>query len=168
MFRDSQTLTYFFRYPDQRCLALYMQEALRFRAHILQPPIKPDPTQRIMTFFRVLPSDRGTERTLNTVSHPDSRPMRIRGTSPHHTRPQQLNHLRPFIRPTNFMEFFLVLFSQSRMLGEMGQILFVRAFHILYLLCSCIVPFIFMHCIFYRRPFGSPTFYGHHCTQQSL
>ena len=30
LFRDSQTLTEFFRYPDQRCLAPSMQEALRF------------------------------------------------------------------------------------------------------------------------------------------
>jgi hypothetical protein len=44
LFRGSQTLADFFRYPDQRCLALYMQEALKFRTHILQPPIRPDPT----------------------------------------------------------------------------------------------------------------------------
>jgi len=44
LFKDSRTLAEFFRYPDQRCLALYMQEALSFQAHILQPPIRPKPT----------------------------------------------------------------------------------------------------------------------------
>ena len=55
LFRDSQTLASFFKYPDERFLALYMQEALRFHAHILQPPIRPNPTQSITTCFRVLP-----------------------------------------------------------------------------------------------------------------
>ena len=89
LFRDSRTLAEFFRYPDQRCLALYMQEALRFRVHILQPPIIPDPTQRIMTFFRVIPSDRGTKRSIDNSAYPDSRSVRIHGTSSYHTRSQQ-------------------------------------------------------------------------------
>ena len=42
LFRGLQTLAAFFRYTDQRCLALYIQEALRFRAQLFQPP--PDQT----------------------------------------------------------------------------------------------------------------------------
>jgi hypothetical protein len=97
LFRGSQTLADFFRYPDQRCLALYMQEALRFRTHILQPPIRPDPTQRITTFFRVLPSDRGTKRPSDISTYPDPRSMRIRGTSPRPTRSQQQIVSDPFL-----------------------------------------------------------------------
>jgi hypothetical protein len=67
-------------------LALYMQEALRFRTHILHPPIRPNPTQRITTFFRVLPSDRGTNRPLDINTYPDPRSVRICGTSPRPTR----------------------------------------------------------------------------------
>jgi hypothetical protein len=35
LFRGIQTLSGFFRYSDQRCLTLYMQEDLSLRAHIL-------------------------------------------------------------------------------------------------------------------------------------
>jgi hypothetical protein len=55
LFRGIQTLIGFFRYFDQRCLALYMQEALRLRAHNLQPPTRLDSTQRITSFFTMLP-----------------------------------------------------------------------------------------------------------------
>ena len=94
LFRDYRTLAQFFRYPNQRCLALYMQEALRFRAHILQPPIRPDPTQRITTFFKLLPLDRGTKRSIHTSTYPDSRLVRIRGTSPCYTRSHQQFRLK--------------------------------------------------------------------------
>jgi hypothetical protein len=87
LFRGAQTLTGFFSYPDQRCLALYIQEALRFRAHTLQPPTRPDPIRRITSFFTVLPSGRGTKRQTDTSTTPDSRSVRTRGT---------------FLRPTRF------------------------------------------------------------------
>lgn len=88
LFKDSQTLIDFFKYPDQRCLALYMQEVLRFQAHILLCPIKPDPTHRITTFFKVLPLDKGTKRRIDTSTYPRSKSVRIRGTEPCHTRSQ--------------------------------------------------------------------------------
>lgn len=184
-----------------------MQEALRFWAHILQPPNRPDPTTRITTFFKILASNRGTKGMIDTISYPDYRPVRICGTSPaaldlssetvldsslgDKLGPPDLNnaqtpldnelvdnpHLPLALHQANkIFGKFSVFFIQPRMLGEMGLILrpispwifSVRTFHTWYLLSSCIIPFIFMHCIFYRRPFGSPAFYGHHCTQQSL
>jgi hypothetical protein len=101
LFRESQILTGFFKYLDQRCLALYIQEALRFRVHTLQPPIRPDSTQRIITFFTVLPLGRGTKR-LTDISidpNPKSDP---RGPAPIHkistTEPYHIlcNRIRPY------------------------------------------------------------------------
>jgi hypothetical protein len=94
LFRESQTLTGFFRYLDQRCLALYIQEALRFRAHTLQPPIRPDSTQRITSFFTVLPSGRGTKRPTDISTDPDPRSVRIYEALPHSMRSQHHNHIR--------------------------------------------------------------------------
>ena len=62
LFRGPQTLATFFRDTDQRCLTLNVQEVLRFRAQVLQPPTRPDTTQQITTFFSMLPSSRGTKR----------------------------------------------------------------------------------------------------------
>ena len=89
LFKGSQTLADFFRYPDQRCLALYLQEALRFRAHILQLPTRPDTTQKITTFFSVLPLAKGTKRPTDMDTEPVPRSMRIRGTASRPTRSQQ-------------------------------------------------------------------------------
>jgi hypothetical protein len=94
LFRGTQTLTGFFRYLDQRCLALYIQEALRLRAHTLQPPTRPDPIRRITSFFPVLPSGRGTKRQTDTSAAPDSRSVRTRGTFPRPTRFQRHGQTR--------------------------------------------------------------------------
>jgi hypothetical protein len=89
LFRGIQTLSSFFRYSDQRCLSLYMQEALRLRGHILQPPPRPNPTQQITSFFMVLPSARGTKRQTDSNIASDSRSVRTRGTIPPPQRPQR-------------------------------------------------------------------------------
>ena len=44
LFRSPETLASFFRYTDPRCLALYIQETLGLRAHILHPPTRTDTT----------------------------------------------------------------------------------------------------------------------------
>jgi hypothetical protein len=97
LFKGTQTLTGFFKYPDQRCLALYRQEAFRLRAHTLQPPTRLDPIQRI-TSFTVLPSGRGTKRQTDTNAALDSRSMRIRETFPFPTRFQRHDQTRSLPR----------------------------------------------------------------------
>lgn len=47
-----------------RCLALYLGEVLSLRSHILQPTIALDTTERIASFFLVVPVDRGTKRQI--------------------------------------------------------------------------------------------------------
>ena len=99
LFRGTQTLAAFFKYIDQRCLALYVQKALKFRAQVLQPPTRPNTTQRIMTFFSVLPPSRGTKRYTNLDIDPVSISVKICGSRP--TRSQrQLCTRPPFERHT--------------------------------------------------------------------
>jgi hypothetical protein len=94
LFRESQTLTSFLRYPDHRCLSLYIQEALKFRAHTLQPPIRLDSTQRITSFFTLLPSGMGTKRPTDISTDPNPRSVRIREAMPRSIRSQHHNHIR--------------------------------------------------------------------------
>jgi hypothetical protein len=94
LFKESQTLTGFFRYLDQRCLALYIQEALRFQVHTLQPPIKLDSTQRITSFFTLLPSGRGTKQSTDISTSSDPRLVRTCRVLPRSIRSQQQNHIR--------------------------------------------------------------------------
>ena len=82
LFKGSRTLVEFFRYPDQRCLALYLQEALRFRAHILHPPTRLDTTQQITTFLSRLPSSRGTKRSTDLDIDPAPRSVKVGGSRP--------------------------------------------------------------------------------------
>jgi hypothetical protein len=83
LFRELQTLSSFFKYPDQRCLALYMQEALRLHSHTLQPPPRPVSTQEITSFFMVLPSARGTKRQMDSGLGSNSKSMcGLMGLSP--------------------------------------------------------------------------------------
>ena len=98
LFRRSRDLTSFFRYPDQRCLALYMQEALRLRAHILQPPTRPDSTRQITSFFTVLPSGRGTKRQPDISTASDPRSVQARRTIPHTTRFQRHDQISSLTR----------------------------------------------------------------------
>ena len=77
LFRGPQTLAAFFRYIDQRCLALYIHEALTFQAQVLQPLARPDTTQRITTFFNVMPPSRGTKICTDLDSDPISRSIKI-------------------------------------------------------------------------------------------
>ena len=58
-----QTFKILFYMPNQRCQALYIQETLKHRTQILQPPTKPTTTQKITEFFSVLPSARVTKRS---------------------------------------------------------------------------------------------------------
>jgi hypothetical protein len=85
--RGAQTLTGFFGYQDQRCLALHTQEALKFRSHTHQPPPRPNHIRRITSFFTMLPSSRGTKRHPNTSTIPNSKSVWTCGT---------------FLRPTRF------------------------------------------------------------------
>lgn len=87
LFRGPQSLTNFFKYTDQRCLALYIQETLKHRAQILQPPTRPTTTQKITEFFNVLPSTRGTKRSPSLTTDSISKSVTIRGFRT--TRPQQ-------------------------------------------------------------------------------
>lgn len=66
-------------------------------------------------------------------------------------------HFPPALHQANRLcAIFFSVLHQPRMLGEIGLILkpinswfsSAMAFHTLYLLCSYIVPFIFLHCIF--------------------
>ena len=93
LFRGPQTLAAFFRYIDQRCLALYIQEALKFRAQVLQPPTRPDTTQRITTFFSVLSPSKGTKRSTDLDTNPVSRSVNICGSRS--TRSQRQLRTRP-------------------------------------------------------------------------
>lgn len=53
----------FFWFLDQRCLDLYMREALGLRYHSLHPPLpRPDPFKSIIVFFLVLLADKGTKK----------------------------------------------------------------------------------------------------------
>lgn len=63
LFRESNnSISTFSRYPNQRCLALYLGEAMRLITHILRPPTRLDSTQRITSFFSVLLVDSGNKR----------------------------------------------------------------------------------------------------------
>ena len=90
--KGSQTLTDFFRYVDQRCLTLYMQEALKFPTHTLQPHIRLDSTLRITSFFTMIPSERGTKWSTNISTDPNSRSMWAHGA--HSMRYWQQIHVR--------------------------------------------------------------------------
>ena len=59
-----------------------MQEALRLRAHTLQPPHRPDSTQSITSFFVVLPSTRDTKRQIDNNITLHSISMQIWGATP--------------------------------------------------------------------------------------
>ena len=98
LLRGPQTLADFFQYPDQRCLALYIQEALRFRVSILQTTTRPDTTQKITAFFSVLPPNRGTKRPTNMDTKPISRSVRISETVSRPTRSQQQVHTRSLLK----------------------------------------------------------------------
>ena len=52
-FRECQSLPSFFKYIDQQCLALYLQETMQLREHTiqLQPCLTSTPTQLITSFF---------------------------------------------------------------------------------------------------------------------
>jgi len=114
LFRGPQTLATFFRYTDQRCLALYIQEDLRFRAQILQPPTRPDTTQRITTVFDILPPSRCTKRSTGS----EISAAALHQTFPPETTFQRVTRTyRPRFRATNNLTVHSVFFVQPRMLG---------------------------------------------------
>ena len=93
------SLSSFFNYTDQRCVALYIQETLKHREHILQPPVRPNTTRQITSFFSILPSARGVKRSTNentdqASSHISANPRSVKRRSPLPTRTQQQNHAR--------------------------------------------------------------------------
>ena len=79
LFREPQAISSLFRFPDQRCLALYIQEAFRLRSLSIQSPPRPDSTQRQTVFLTVLPPAQGTNRPTDS-SPPDPRSVRPRRT----------------------------------------------------------------------------------------
>ena len=98
LFRSSQNLTSFLRYVDQICLALYLQEAFRFRACFLQPPTRSDTIEKIIDFFRVLPSAQGTKRTIDRPTDTETRSMRSWGTT-HQNAPTLQDWIHPWEAP---------------------------------------------------------------------
>jgi hypothetical protein len=68
--------------PEMRSLTLYMQEALKLCAHIFHPPM-PNFAQQITSFFKVLPSARGTKRQTDSGIASDSNQCGPEGPSPY-------------------------------------------------------------------------------------
>jgi len=177
LFKDFRTLAKFFRYLDQKCLALYMQEHF---------------------FTILLPSDKGTKRVYR-----DSKWMWICGTSRCHKWSQRkfdlrsipgrqtrsssiLQHLNPprydlvdnlhlpsgsSSSQQTLLIFFNVIHLASDVripnphtyyLVELLHFPDVDLLSILYLWFTLCITF------FYRRLFGSLVLYIHHCTQQSF
>ena len=69
LFRDCSSLSMFFSYIDQRCLALYLQEATHLRQNTLQSfHQRRTSDQLITTFFSPLSPLRGLKRP-STTSH---------------------------------------------------------------------------------------------------
>lgn len=99
LFRGPQNLSSFFSYTDQRCVALYIQETLKHREHILQPPVRPNTTRQITSFFSILPSARGVKRSTSpstdqSGSHRSTDPRSVKRRGPLLTRAQQQNRSR--------------------------------------------------------------------------
>lgn len=70
-FKESQnSISIFFRYLDQRCLPLFIREALGLQYSTLRPPPQLDTTKTITFFLQVLPIDRGTKRQANSGTMP--------------------------------------------------------------------------------------------------
>lgn len=79
----------FFFFQILRCLAVYMPEVLRLKAHILQAPPWPKPVQQITSLFPVLPSARGIKRQTDIRFASNSRSVQTQGTIPLPQRPQR-------------------------------------------------------------------------------
>ena len=74
LFRECSSMTSFFSYTDQRCLALYLWEAMWLSDHTqLLFSMKQVAEQLITDFFSPLPSRRGVKRPSNTSTTIHSR-----------------------------------------------------------------------------------------------
>ncbi|KAH9293843.1 hypothetical protein KI387_040957, partial [Taxus chinensis] len=94
LFRELPSFTTFFKYYDQRCLALYLQEALRLRDRLLHPPPRRMNTRLITSFFPVLSPMRGTKRHLDTILDPQFRSVKSRDSISSTRGPLPQAHLR--------------------------------------------------------------------------
>jgi hypothetical protein len=79
LYRDSGgSLSTFFRYQDQRCLALFIREIFSHRSQFLHAMPRLGMTRTITSYFHVDPSDRSNKRRAESQSAPDNRLVRPR------------------------------------------------------------------------------------------
>jgi hypothetical protein len=91
LFRDSGgSLSTFFRYQDQRCLALFIREIFSHRSQFLHAMPCLGMTKMITSYFHVDPLDPNNKRWPESQSVPDNRLVRPR-VSPQ-PPPQELDH----------------------------------------------------------------------------
>jgi hypothetical protein len=79
LYRDSGgSLSTFFLYQDQRCLALFIREIFSHRSQFLHTMPHLGMTRTITSYFHVDPSDQSNKRRAESQSAPDSRLVRPR------------------------------------------------------------------------------------------
>jgi hypothetical protein len=79
LYRDSGgSLSTFFRYQDQRCLALFIREIFCHRSQFLHATPRLGMTRTITSYFHADPSDRSNKRRVESQSTLDSRLVRPR------------------------------------------------------------------------------------------
>ena len=109
LFRDCSSLSMFFSYIDQRCLALFLQEATHLREITLQSfiPQERTPNQLITAFFSPLSTPRGLKRPFTTshsrsVRHCTSLSRQRQSYSSSSRHSKALNCSRAYLSITDF------------------------------------------------------------------
>lgn len=82
LLRELQTLSSFFKYPNQRWLALFIQEALRLCSHTICPPPRLVSTQIFTSSCMVLQSTRSIKKQTNSDTGYDPRLVQTHETIP--------------------------------------------------------------------------------------